>query len=120
MAARSVARFAIGLVCEFAVRDVATRFRRVRRRIGSVEDSVAAPTRSDFASDHINLLVRQHPATALCEGRHRSAAYTAGNDLANRDIVRDSEIHWIGKRNARSPSPFPSIPTAALFPLHSA
>src|SRR5580704_1757013 len=103
VAARAVTGFAVGLVCEFSARDDACRFRSVARWIRRTENSGTAPTRSDFASDHVNLLARQHAATALCEGRHRSAAYAAGNDLANRNIVRDSQINGIGTGNGRSP-----------------
>src|SRR5258708_871572 len=70
VAARAVARFAIRFVGKFASQSVARGLRRIGRRTGCVENSAPAPARSDFARDHINLLLRQHSPGALPEVRH--------------------------------------------------
>src|SRR5258708_30794130 len=71
VAAWSVAGFAIRFGGKFASQSVARGLRRIARPTACVENSAPAPARSDFARDHINLLLRQHSAGALREGRHR-------------------------------------------------
>jgi hypothetical protein len=92
-----MARLAVNRIGSSAALRIAGRFRGVPRRIGAIESSRLAPAGADLLGDYVDLLGGQHSAGALREARHGGSPHAVSDDIANRVIVRNGEIDWIGE-----------------------
>src|SRR4029077_16692462 len=80
-AVRAVTGLAVGLIGNFSFRNVALGFLSVGRQTRGVDVRWAARTQAEFAREYIDLLVGQHSAGTLGEGRHGSSAHTVGDNV---------------------------------------
>jgi hypothetical protein len=70
---------------------------------------------SDSTDYRIDLIVCKRPAGALREGRHRSAWYAVGGNVANRGIVSDRQKNGVAQRNRRSSLPVVAVTSCTVL-----